>query len=236
MITGRPDLMNRQIAFSVWKPGNLKGRTVVLIIKNSRTIYRSIGTLAGLLLCLAAMVAEAGNLYRYRNSEGNLVIDHQIPPQYIDKGYEVITSTGRVEKVVPPRAESDPEDETSSTRAQAVEADQREEDQMLLRSYSSLEELRAAAERRLEQLDREIDIVESNLEKNRRQLKEFQRRAAMQQFSGKAVSETILESMDDVLEAQRNAEEMLVLRRTERRQMASRYERYAERFAGERVR
>ena len=195
---------------------------------DTKTIYKPIGTIAGVLLCLAAMVAEAGNLYRYRNSEGNLVIDHQVPPEYIAKGYEVITSTGRVEQVVPPQQENSDEG-AEQVHAETV-AEQLEEDQMLLRSYSTLDELNAAGERRLEQLGREIEIIESNVSKNQKQLKTYRERAALHQFNGEKVPSTLLKAIDDVLVAQRDAEQMLSVRRTGYHDVELRYQRYGKRF------
>ncbi|TNF03592.1 MAG: hypothetical protein EP323_07475 [Gammaproteobacteria bacterium] len=196
-------------------------------MKNTRTTYKSIGAVAVVLLCLSAMLAEAGNLYRYRNSDGNLVIDHQVPPEYIAQGYEVITSTGRVEAVIPPHQEAG--EEIPAEVAKKVVQD-REEDQMLLRSYSTVEELQAASERRLQQLDREIEIVESNLQKNSRQLIDFRERAAMDQFNGEKLSDNLLKSLNGVEMAQRDAQQVLELRQKEREEMALRYQRYVERF------
>lgn len=196
-------------------------------MKNTRTTYKSIGAVAVVLLCLSAMLAEAGNLYRYRNSDGNLVIDHQVPPEYIAQGYEVITSTGRVEAVIPPHQEEG--EEIPAEAAKKVVQD-REEDQMLLRSYSTVEELQAASERRLQQLDREIEIVESNLQKNSRQLIDFRERAAMDQFNGEKLSDNLLKSLNGVEMAQRDAQQVLELRQKEREEMALRYQRYVERF------
>ena len=104
------------------------------------------------------MLAEAGNLFRYHNSEGNLVIDHQVPPEYVAKGYEVLSSTGRVVKTVPPHQPV--EEEERAVAGAASRADQLKEDQFLLRSYSDVGEVEAAGERRLAQLAREIEIIE----------------------------------------------------------------------------
>lgn len=226
MITGRPDLMNRQMGFNQFENGIGKGREA--FVTNTRTTYKPTGAVAVLLLCLAAMVTEAGDLYRYRNSEGNLVIDHQVPPEYVAKGYEIITSSGRVEEVVPPQSES-AADAAGQVPAETL-AEQLEEDQMLLRSYSTLDELKAAGERRLEQLDREIEIIESNMAKNRQQLQQYRERAALHQFNGEKVPDTLLKALDEVALAQRDAEQMLSLRRAEYHDMEQRYQRYGERF------
>ena len=38
--------------------------------------------------CLLLPVASAANseLYRYTNAEGNVVIDHRVPPEYVSAG------------------------------------------------------------------------------------------------------------------------------------------------------
>lgn len=44
----------------------------------------------------------AGSYYRYRNAEGVKVISHSIPPEFSQSGYEILSATGRVIRVVPP--------------------------------------------------------------------------------------------------------------------------------------
>ncbi|WP_438951876.1 hypothetical protein [Porticoccus sp.] len=180
------------------------------------------------LFCLVSMVAEAGNLFRYRNSEGNLVIDHQVPPEYISKGYEVLSSTGRVVETVPPHQPVEAEEGTVSDAAS--QADQLKEDQFLLRSYSDAGEIDAAGERRLEQLAREIEIIESNRAKNAEQLERARARAVRHQLAGEKIPEALLARMDEVTGLSRDAQQMLLLRRQEYDAVAARYERYKARF------
>lgn len=174
-----------------------------------------------------AMVAEASDLFRYRNSEGNLVIDHQVPPEYIAKGYDVLSSTGRVVETVPPHQ---PEEDAVSTSDAASRADQLEEDQLLLRSYSDVSEIEAAGERRLAQLAREIEIIESNRAKNEEQLERARARAARYQLAGEKLPVALLERMQEITKLAGEAQQMLSFRNQEYEAVAARYERYKNRF------
>ena len=174
------------------------------------------------------MLAEAGNLFRYHNSEGNLVIDHQVPPEYVAKGYEVLSSTGRVVKTVPPHQPV--EEEERAVAGAASRADQLKEDQFLLRSYSDVVEVEAAGERRLAQLAREIEIIESNRAKNEEQLEKAKTRAARYQLAGKKLPQDLLERMDEIARLTGDTQHMLLLRKQEYEVVAARYERYKNRF------
>lgn len=177
------------------------------------------------------MVSEAGSLYRYRNIEGNLVIDHEIPPEYVAGGYEVLSNTGRVEQVVPPHRVEPEEPEGDGGVVTSEDASQQlRDDQMLLRSYSEISELEAAKDRRLSQLTREVEIIQSNISKNQDMLVAARTKAANYQRSGQAVPELVLKNMDDLVILQKDAEQMLSLREREYAATKQRYSRYIERF------
>ncbi|MCB1666835.1 MAG: hypothetical protein KDI24_00675 [Pseudomonadales bacterium] len=170
------------------------------------------------------------NLYRYRNLSGEVVIDYQVPPEFVANGYEVLSKTGRVLQVVPPHTVVD-EGEQASAQQSSEEAEaQKKEDTILLRSYSSLADLEKARDRRLELLDREITIVESNLEKSREQLESSRAQAANHQRSGRVVPRVLLDNISDLEEQIEDAEQMSVVRASERREVSEKYRHYIERF------
>lgn len=156
------------------------------------------------------------------------MIDHQVPPEYVAKGYEVLSSTGRVLEIVSPYQPV--EDEDGATSDVASRADQLKEDQFLLRSYSDVGEIEAAGERRLAQLAREIEIIESNRAKNEEQLERARVRASRYQLAGEKLPEALLGRMDEVTGLARDAQQMLSLRKQEYEAVAARYERYKNRF------
>lgn len=193
--------------------------------------YQRIVSIVFIFLGLFAMVAEAGNLYRYRNHEGNLVIDYAVPPQYVANGYEILSESGTVIDVIEPQV--DPEDmepeEVQRSRSEA-EAAQQKEDEMLLRTYSEIAELEAAMDRKLKQLDREIEIIQSNLEKNEKALDVSRVKAANYQLGGRHVPKALLKNMDSQIHEQRDGENMLVVRQQEYQGTKDRYQGYLDRL------
>ena len=191
--------------------------------------YKRVGCIALIFLGMGAMLAEAGSLYRYRNKEGNLVVDHEVPPEYVAGGYEVLSKTGRVEQVVPPQR--DPEELKAGPRVSSEDAlEQSRDDEMLLRSYSDVSEVEAARARRISQLNREIEIIESNLSRNQDMQQDDRVEAANYQLSGKPVPKALLKNMDERALLQRDAEHMLELRRQESEEINKRYTGYRLRF------
>lgn len=124
-------------------------------------------TVLFLTLLLSAPVLEARDYYRYRNADGAMVISDVLTPEALDAGYAVTDAMGRVKDRVAPRptaaelAERKRQREEEKRRKLEAQR-QAEYDEQLLRRYSRPEELEAARERALEQIQVRIDILVSN--------------------------------------------------------------------------
>ena len=92
-----------------------------------------------LALVLLSPLSVAEELYRYVDNNGVVVLDRQVPPQFVGNGYEVLDSNGRVKQVIP----AAPTPEEREARRLALEAQKKQdaEDATLLRLYSSLADL-----------------------------------------------------------------------------------------------
>lgn len=182
-------------------------------------------TLSAVLAVAVVSVSNAADkLYRYYNSEGVLVIDYQVPPQYVSKGYDILSSTGRLLERVPPYV-SDTGDKTEKARAV-----QRAEDNFLLRSYSSVEEIAEVRDRKLKSLQREIDNIERNIIDTQGQRRIQERKAADQQRAGREVSKSLLELMEGLREREEDAAMMLGVRRSELKETELRFANYIKRY------
>ena len=133
---------------------------------NAMNIYKRIGSILLILWGITALTTEAGNLYRYRNQEGNLVIDYAVPPRYVAGGYEILSESGRVIEVVEPQQEREKWGVEQQNQAKQAAAHE-QEGLMLLRTYNDVGELKSAKSRRLAQLNREIEIIQSNLDEKK---------------------------------------------------------------------
>ena len=116
------------------------------------------------LLGACTVSATAAELYRYQNEAGVTVVDWAIPAAYVGSGYEVLNESGQIVRVVPP-AKTDTELERDAVAARAQEAEaaaqaaQLERDTFLLRRYSTIQDIEAARDRSLRELDIRIAIL-----------------------------------------------------------------------------
>ena len=119
---------------------------------------------AAILLGACTGSVTAAELYRYQNEASVTVVDWAIPAAYVGSGYEVLNESGQIVRVVPP-AKTDTELERDAVAARAQEAEaaaqaaQLERDTFLLRRYSTIEDIEAARDRSLRELDIRIAIL-----------------------------------------------------------------------------
>lgn len=186
-----------------------------------------------ILLLIGLLVADgilAGNYYRYRDASGNIAINDRIPPEFVAGGYEVLSQNGQVIEVVSPQVIRNEEDAQREGVLSEERKLQQQEDAMLVRSYSTLDELEAARERRLQLLGREIEIVADNIVKSQQLLDRARTKAANHQRSGNVVASALLENITSLTQQIREAEQMATVRREEYRVVSEKYQRYIERF------
>ena len=146
-----------------------------------------------LLLVLLPALAGAGELYRYVNDKGVIVLDRQgVPPEFIGKGYDVLSDQGRVVRVVPPAPTAAERQRLQEEKAQATS------DAQLLRLYSSLDDVDRARERKLTELDGAVGAARGNLQSLRTQQANLQSQAAEQERAGRAVPESLLVQISNI--------------------------------------
>ena len=102
--------------------------------------------------------AGAQEFYRYKNDEGQTVMDTTVPAQYVNSGYDVLNSRGELIERVAPVKEDDPFEVAQANNL----ADRAAADQVLLTSYSTVDEIKAHRLRKLQAIEREISIIESD--------------------------------------------------------------------------
>lgn len=180
-----------------------------------------------LLAAFTASASAADRLYRYRNSDGVLVIDFQIPARYADQGYDIIAPSGTLIERVPPRQE---EQADKTEQAADQEEARKKEDTYILRSFSSIDDIEAARKRRLGGLDYEMTALRSKRVQFDERLQALAEKAAGYQAAGKPVPETVTGEMQAIEEQLRNIEALLTERRAQYRDMEARYDHYRQRL------
>ncbi len=156
------------------------------------------------LLVVDPALAKGGKkLYRYTNNEGNIVVDYQVPPEFVKKGYEVLSAEGVVLKVVPRELTEEERkiadaQERLEAEARAEEERLREWDETLLRRYSTIEDIEAARERALMDLRIRVSILKGNKRSLKQQVENYQAQAAELERMGKEVDVARLSAIDDL--------------------------------------
>jgi chromosome segregation ATPase len=166
--------------------------------------------------------------YRYLNKDGVKVISHTIPPEYAQKGYEVITHTGKVIELVP--AAPDPEDLARVEAERAKERALQAEYEVLARRYSSIAEIYSARDRRLAHLDANIAILRSNIGNIGGQEESLMRKAAEIERAGRDVPAPILKNLEEIRAELQVTKEMLQARLGEHTSIHAEYEQQVELF------
>ena len=185
---------------------------------------------SGLTLMLLTTTAFAADLYRYRNDKGNLVINHTVPPQFAKNGYERINSNGQIIESVEPTAPKGEGDEEVASIAPEISIMHLRRDNYLLTSFSKVEEIEAARERKLKLLSREVDITAAAAEKIGQQRLAVEQEAAKFQRSGKEVPETVKKRLAEIDDRRQNANDVLASRKLERAETETLYSAYVRRF------
>lgn len=171
---------------------------------------QSIGLIA---IALSATWVQAEAVYyRYIDKNGVPVLRSSIPPEYAQKGYEIVSSSGRVVKVVKP---APTEDEKQRLR---TEVELAKWDAELRRRYSSVEEIVRAKNRKLENIDGNIQILRGNVGGIDTRIHQKRMEAANLERSGKPVNAGILKQLES-LQVKRDATTSHIQQREEERQL-----------------
>lgn len=179
--------------------------------------------MAGLLVLAHSSQAQA-RFYRYVNEQGVRVMSSTIPPEYAQKGYEILGPNGQVLRTVDPAPE--PEDLERVEKERALQA----EYEVLARRYSSAQDIISARDRRLAHLDANIAILRGNINSINNQLEQLMSRAANFEREGREVPRSVFNDIDKVRDELRSTEEMLQIRLQEHEEIYARFERDVELF------
>lgn len=201
---------------------------------NNRTRLRRRVLACVLLLCLPSLV-EARQLYRYRNAEGNVVVDYQVPAESVSGGYEVLNNEGMVIKVVP--RELTPEEQiiedAENKREQEARMEQerlRKWDESLMLRYSTVDDIEDARRRALSELQIRMSILKGNRRALKQKVENYQAQAANMERSGMAVDVERLRAIEILQSEIESTERDIVERQREIEELQTAYDADIERF------
>jgi predicted nucleic acid-binding Zn-ribbon protein len=176
----------------------------------------------------AAEKTEGKVIYRYKNKDGVTVLNSQVPPEYVNKGYEIMSRTGKVLSVVQPAVQG--EEGERLYRARLEREAQEREDVQLRRSYSNVADIDAAKKRNLESLRGNIGILQTNLTSARSRLQSYRSQAAALERSGRALPDDLLKNIGNLEKEESDIQLQIQQREEEFEAVTTKFDQDRERF------
>jgi hypothetical protein len=180
-----------------------------------------------LLLTFTALV-EARQLYRYRNAEGNVVVDYQVPAEAVDVGYEILNEKGVVVEVVP--RELTAEEKIREKEASAEQERLRKWDESLMLRYSTVADIKDARQRALGDLQIRMTILRGNKRGLKQEVENYQAQAADMERAGKSVDVERLRTIESLQREIAVTERAINDRQREMEELSATYEADIKRF------
>jgi hypothetical protein len=166
--------------------------------------------------------------YHYSTNEGHKVVAQSIPPQYVRNGYEMLSLSGEVLKVVP--AAPPEADVERIAKERKASKEQAKIDLELRRTYSSVQDIDSAKTRNLQELLNTINILQANLSSVKAQLKAQEAHAATIERSGKPLPSDVLKNITTLRTEEKELNGQIKQRDTEYQTAATKYEQDKLRF------
>lgn len=189
---------------------------------------RRLGSLVVSLAVLGVSVAAQAELYRYVNDRGVTVLDSRVPPEFVNNGYEVLDSQGRVKQVIP--AAPTKEEREAARRALAEQERQRAADSTLLRLYGNAEDLDRAHRRQVAQIENLIATSRGSIEALTEQRERLEQRAAAQQRAGREVDASLLTEISEASAEAARLERLIARKKREIVEVNARFAEQRERL------
>lgn len=174
-------------------------------IRNRRSILYN--ALVFMLLSAICLSVSAGQLYRYKNEQGLMVLTQTLPAEYASNGYEILNEKGRVIKVIPPALtpEEIAERDAALERERLANLEKQKQakiDEELKILYSHPNDAVRVLERRIQDFKGLIEVKKAKINNLQIQVSDEEAAAAARQRRGLPVTE---ESLNKIASLQKEA-------------------------------
>lgn len=167
-------------------------------------------------------------IYRYKNKDGVTVLDSKIPPEYVNDGYELLSLSGKVVKVIKPVVQG--AEGERLYRERMLREEREREDIQLRRSYSNVADIDAAKSRNLESLRGNIGILQANLTSARSRLKSYQSQAAAIERAGRQLPDDLLKNINNLVQEESDIQTQIQQREAEYKTVEQKFDTDRKRF------
>ena len=164
-----------------------------------------------------------------------MVVDYQVPAEYVGAGYEVLNDEGRVIKVVPRKLSQEERQAHEAGKNQELLAMEEQErlrkwDESLLLRYSTVADIEATRDRALGELRIRMTILQGNRRSLKQKVERLQAQAADLERSGAQVDVARLSAIEDLQSEIGTTDRAIAERQREIEEEAAAYQADIERF------
>jgi len=186
-----------------------------------------------LLFLIYAHVICAGEYYYvFKDRSGATVIQDAIPPEYVNKGYRIINEQGITLKVIPSVSE---QRRTASAvkrkkERQIAIQEQRDKDEMLLASFSSVEQIREAGNKKILAVQGQIDVTLLHIKAFEENLGKLQEQAKQSSKKPEGIPQEAVDDVQKIKNSIVRNREFVVRQRQEQHRLREEYMQYIKRY------
>ena len=186
------------------------------------------------IICLLSLsVASAQEVYYvFKDKNGNTLIQDAIPAEYVNQGYRIINDQGLTIRTVPSLAEQKRLANIAANR-QSRQKDnemQRKEDEMLIASFASVEQIREAGNNKILAIQSQIDITLSHIKAVEKNLAQLQAQAIEYAKRPGGITQAEVDEVQSIKTSIVRNREYIVRQREEQHRLRQEYMRYIERY------
>lgn len=142
-----------------------------------------------LISLIASLPTFAADLYRWQDEKGNVYYTDRVPPKYVEQGYRVISEQGFTIQTIKSVADLEAEE---GNKPPPISKEQAMKDQRLLMTYANEDEIIAARERKLADVQALIDLSEETISLLELQFRQLTKEASDFEKQGKTIPESLL--------------------------------------------
>ena len=185
----------------------------------------------GIAMMVAALLVSSaswGAMYRWVDEEGNVHYSDKLPPEAIQRDREVLDQEGRRVEVQP-RPKTAEEKAAEARERQEALAEQRRKaeaerkDRVLLQMFTTVEEIEIARDDRLAQIEAQIALAESKLERLRSEHTTLKQRIENIEGQGNKVPPQLQENYEVTKQSLLDNEHFLQERKEEHQQLSDKF-------------
>lgn len=175
-------------------------RSYPIFLKRRSILYRALLLVLLSSVALSSISIAAGQFYRYKNENGQIVLTQVLPAQYANKGYDILNDKGRLIQSVPPALTP----EEIKIRNEQIEKEkfalikkqkQAAIDEELKQLYSQPNDAVRVLNRKFVDIQGMVEIKRNKIQNLKAQIIEEESRAAERQRKGFPVGEEALEKL-----------------------------------------